>query len=596
MKGKGKIAKIAIISTVVALLVTFGLIVFAQRNDSSKATVLNVEGFVDVKIKGTSKAVALVEGMKVGVGDVITTDSESSVKLKLNDGSVIKIGGDSIVVIKELQFEVTKVSKSSFELIKGKIRAVVNPFLDKNSKFTIETENASIGVRGTDFGASFNIDLGETNIISIKDCVSVVAKKFPSLDPIDVCTRKELLISGGDAPGDVVGVDEEKLEEFLEEMNLADEWKATTELEVGLDSIEPPVITSAFLNNRIDLEDVEDALTLTKSDLNFDGKVLVAGSAEDGKYLVSKVEVSVDDGMTWGVASGTDRWTFSFKPELGTEYELMIRAANEKGVISDPGDFGTFTIKYLDVSYDAIAKTFIDSFFRYVKSSDSTGLGDLISDNYDGKAGGGYSKDEILDENLEEFFDQMQSMTISYTINQVSFDGTSIVVSTSWTASLDGETSRGTTKWWLSQSENYTLVHTEGSWFTDNYIFAGTPELTVELVSIGTPVACPDGVKIMLFAPKVPRSIDSVIVQIDVNCDLPTEETLTRDFYEKEKGRKGGFGGKFHIYDTTVPTCVGVPAACIPLEPFLYYGAADRSLKVSYSEYGCDLMETIMMP
>jgi hypothetical protein len=142
MKGKRKIVKIATISTVVAFVVAFSLIVFAEHGDSSKTMVLKVEGIVDVNAKGTSKPVALIEGMKLSVGDVVTTDTESSVKFKLNDGSVVNIGSDSRVVIKEPgQIEITKVSLSTFEIVKGKIKALVKPFINKECKFNIERQN-----------------------------------------------------------------------------------------------------------------------------------------------------------------------------------------------------------------------------------------------------------------------------------------------------------------------------------------------------------------------------------------------------------------------------------------------------------------------
>ncbi|MBN1572046.1 MAG: FecR domain-containing protein, partial [Deltaproteobacteria bacterium] len=519
------------------------------------------------------------------------TDSESSVELKLADGSVIKIGEESHVIIKEFsQVEVTKVSRSKFELIKGKVRAVVKPLIGKESRFTIESDNVTLGVRSTDFGMIFDPDLGNTNVISVEGCVSILAKNFPSLDALEVCTMEELLVSGSDSPGSVKKVDVEKLKEFLEEMGFKGEEGTS-----GSEEILPPEITSAILNNRINLEDMEDVLTLTKSDLGVDGKISIAGTAEDGKYGITKVEVTTDGGMTWSAAGGADRWTFAFKPEADMEYELMMRATNEKDVVSDPEDFGSFTVKYTDVSYEEIAKEFIDNFFRYVKSSNTTGLGDLISDSYDGKAASLFTKDELLDDNLEEFFDTNQDFTISYSINQVSYDGKSVIVSTSWNASIGGVSSSGTTKWWLSQSDNYTLIHTEGKWFTDEYMYIGTPELVVTLRSTGIP-ACPDGVRIMLVAPKVPASQDSVIVDIEVYCDIPKEVTLTRSFYEKETGKKGGFGGDFYVYDTGSPTCTAVPPQVVPYEPFLYYGGADKSLGVSYSDYGYSFFETIMMP
>ncbi|MEJ2068420.1 MAG: FecR domain-containing protein, partial [Deltaproteobacteria bacterium] len=346
----------------ISLVTLFYLIVHAELADSNKMTAVKVTGFVDAKLKETGKVVALAERMKVGVGDEITTDSESSVELKLNDGSVIKICADSKVIIKELgQVEVTKISKSTFKLVEGKIRAVVKPLIEKDSKFTIETDNATIGVRGTDFGVIFDLDLGNTEVLSIEDCISVVATNFPGLDAVDVCTKQELLISGVNVPGAVKAIAADKLEEFLKEMGIegeGGEGEPTGEEE-------PPEITSAYINNRINLEYLIGTLVVTKSDLNYEKKISVTGTAEDVKYKISKVEVSTDGGMTWGDATGGERWKFEFAPEDKMEYELMMRATNEKGITSDPDDFGSFEIKYLDITYEEIAKDFIDKFFNF---------------------------------------------------------------------------------------------------------------------------------------------------------------------------------------------------------------------------------------
>ena len=225
-----------------------GGFVYAQRDLSNTAVVTYTDGFVDVKFMGTGSWTPLIEGTEVKEGDEIETGTEGEVELRLSDRSVLKIGPDSRVVIKEMgMVEITEIRTSTFGLIRGKIRAVVTPFMKKESKFTIETENATVGVRGTDFGTTFDPDTGQTNVISISDCVSVVATNFPALDPIEVCTSEELMVYSDAEPGDVFGVDKEKLEKFLDEMEIKGE-----EVISPID-VEPPYISRAFVNNRIDL-------------------------------------------------------------------------------------------------------------------------------------------------------------------------------------------------------------------------------------------------------------------------------------------------------------------------------------------------------
>ena len=105
----------------------------------------------------------------------------------LSDGSTIVIGANSRVVIKELNtLEVTKVSTSTFGLLKGKIRAIVVPLVSKDSRFTIETGNATVGVRGTDFGVTRDPDAGTTHLLALDGAVYLTPTYFPDLPPIFV--------------------------------------------------------------------------------------------------------------------------------------------------------------------------------------------------------------------------------------------------------------------------------------------------------------------------------------------------------------------------------------------------------------------------
>jgi hypothetical protein len=97
----------------------------------------------------------------------------------------------------------------------------------------------------------------------------------------------------------------------------------------------------------------------------------------------------------------------------------------------------------------------------------------------------------------------------------------------------------------------------------------------------------------MLVAPKVPIDEEEVLVDIGVHCDVPHEVNLTRSFYEEKTGKKGGFGGKFYVYDAV--SCF-VPPPVIPYEPFLCDSVYSSDVKVSFTDYGYNLMKIITMP
>jgi hypothetical protein len=474
--------------------------------------------------------------------------------------------------------EVTKVTTSTFGLLRGKIRAIVNPFLIKESRFMIETENATVGSRGTDFGTSFDPDTGETYVIGISDCVSVVATKFPDIDPMEVCMNEELLVYSDKEPGEVVGVDAEKLEEFLEEMEIKGE-----EIEV---EIEPPYITGAFVNRIINLEDVDDVLTLTKGDLSFDGKILVSGTAADDVYEIDRVEVSTDGGMLWNVATGTENWTFEFVPETDIEYELMIKAVNEMGVESDPYELGPWYISYLDLSYEDIAREFINNLESYTESGDITSIEDMISDDYDGSAGNLYSKDDLVD-SVMVVFDSGADISVNFNINQVTSG--SIIVSTGWTTKIGGASQSGTLKFWLSEVDNYKLTHTEGDWFLGKYLYV-EEELYMEQFDYAfTP--CNNMVKILLTVPGVPMDVNEVEIEVEAETCMPEGRTLTRSYYESETGMDVGFGGEFvieSVFSCTDPHLCGMDS--------IMYDYTYPNLTSRYDDYGYYLEETIPLP
>jgi hypothetical protein len=446
----------------------------------------------------------------------------------------------------------------------------------------IETENATVGVRGTDFGTIYDPDTGATNVISISDCVSVVATNFPDIDPIDVCTNEEILVYSDKEPGEVAGVDTEKLEEFLEEMEIKGEGAEIS----GEVEIEPPYITGVFVNKIINLEDIDELLTLTKGDLSFDGKALVSGTATDDAYAIDHVEVSIDGGVAWVTADGTSNWSFEFAPETDIEYELLVKAVNEMGTESDPYELGPWYITYLDLDYEDIAKAFLDDLKSYAESGDITSIEDMVSDDYDGSAGKFYSKYDLID-GILMVFDSGADISVSFTLNQVT--GGSIIVSSGWTSKIGDMKQSGTLKFWLSEMDDFKLIHTEGDWFLGKYLYV-EGELFMEQFDYAVG-PCNNMVRILLTVPGVPIDVNEVEIEVEAESCTPENRTLTRSYYESETGMDVGFGGEFVIESVT--SCTD-PHMCGSQS--IMYSNAYLNLSAVFEEYGYYLEESIPLP
>ncbi len=215
-----------------ALALLLSIIIFsgdafpAQADSPYTAKVVSAAGYVGVKYAGTDTFVALSSGKTVGIGDIIETDSRGKIELKLPDGSTLIIGENSRIIIKELgMVEVLKVTKSTFELLRGKIRAIVIPFVSTNSEFNIETNNATLGVRGTDFGETYDPDADTTYVLGMAGTVSLSLKHFPGGPPIIIQKGHEISVTGNNEPGALSNATKETIDGFLEGMASAEEGK-----------------------------------------------------------------------------------------------------------------------------------------------------------------------------------------------------------------------------------------------------------------------------------------------------------------------------------------------------------------------------------
>lgn len=136
----------------------------------------------------------------------ILTDDRSFVRIKFNDGSIMNIGSSSKVVLVEM----TKNEVSLISLLKGKVRTKVTKDAEGEgeNKFFIKTRSAALGVRGTDFQATYNPDNKLTSLVTLEGEVAMVK--------IDELNRKKL---------DVL--------EKAEEEKIVERNEATNKIEVG---------------------------------------------------------------------------------------------------------------------------------------------------------------------------------------------------------------------------------------------------------------------------------------------------------------------------------------------------------------------------
>jgi hypothetical protein len=138
-------------TTIITILATFGSI----GSQSSTATTIGKINFIlgkefEVTIRHESDAKWFPVRLKMDIrrGDRIKTAKETRCEIKLNDGSIIRMGENS-----EFDFQQSNLSKSTRQveagLSIGKIWAVVTKWANPKDQFSVKSPTAVCAVRGT---------------------------------------------------------------------------------------------------------------------------------------------------------------------------------------------------------------------------------------------------------------------------------------------------------------------------------------------------------------------------------------------------------------------------------------------------------------
>ncbi len=112
-----------------------------------------VIGGVDILRGGKLPAEPAKVGDKITQGDIIRTKSGGKAQVQFKDDSVLTIAPDSRIAVNEYVYDPDKSQRqASIKIFHGLVHTVVNKLFKKEKPdFTVETQTAVIGVRGTDY-------------------------------------------------------------------------------------------------------------------------------------------------------------------------------------------------------------------------------------------------------------------------------------------------------------------------------------------------------------------------------------------------------------------------------------------------------------
>jgi hypothetical protein len=133
------------------VLLVLGLFAVSLQAAVPVAQVAAVSGGVTVVRSDSGTAEALIAKDKIYLNDLIKTDDQGRVKLLLGDDSLLKVSPASELRVSEMVVGPSDESRTTLNLLKGKLRSLVGKKLGANSRFEVHTSVAVAGVRGTDF-------------------------------------------------------------------------------------------------------------------------------------------------------------------------------------------------------------------------------------------------------------------------------------------------------------------------------------------------------------------------------------------------------------------------------------------------------------
>ncbi|MFP4498582.1 MAG: FecR domain-containing protein [Vulcanimicrobiota bacterium] len=150
--------KLIIISICLFLVLTINTL---QAKVSDWKLVVKVKGTVESKFELADRWKLIWQSRKLTNGDLARTGKDSRAKIRLADQSVVTLGQNTQVEMS--QFEVKeKNTLTKIKLFYGKVRSTVGKMAGKKTEFEVETPNALLAARGTEFYVDY-VDQPETN-------------------------------------------------------------------------------------------------------------------------------------------------------------------------------------------------------------------------------------------------------------------------------------------------------------------------------------------------------------------------------------------------------------------------------------------------
>ncbi len=119
------------------------------------ASVVQINGVPRVQRNGQTSDLQVE--MTVALDAVVETDAGAKAKLRLADGSILDIGPQSRLALREFVSEPGS-RRARLEVLFGRFRLAITPFVGGRSDYEVRTPTAVAGVRGTVLWGDTDVD------------------------------------------------------------------------------------------------------------------------------------------------------------------------------------------------------------------------------------------------------------------------------------------------------------------------------------------------------------------------------------------------------------------------------------------------------
>ncbi len=147
------------------------------RAASRAAQVTYLSGHATLWGPGRHRGRALHRGSVVHEHDQVETGANTRVELTTSDGSVVRVGPETKLLLKSAYFGSSGVKRFSVKLLFGRLWSKVRGLVGSRSKFEVVTDNAVAGVRGT----TFRVDARKDKSVVLKVYAGSVAMASPMI-------------------------------------------------------------------------------------------------------------------------------------------------------------------------------------------------------------------------------------------------------------------------------------------------------------------------------------------------------------------------------------------------------------------------------